>query len=394
MQRWNEKYHDKFKRHSLSGQLREIPFLNKAWMRVKENRGCPGIDNEDISQFENQLDLRLLEIQRLLREKRYEPEPVKRVFIPKPDGRQRPLGIPTVRDRVVQQGLRMLLEPVFEESFLPCSHGYRPGKNAHQAITKASAYIEHGYCWVVDADIDGFFDHVDHTILLDLVNEKVSDGSILRLIESFLKSGVMNGGEFIESVEGTPQGGVISPLLANIYLNHFDRRMGELGFILDRYADDFLIFCKTEEEAIRALDSARGILWNELRLSLSATKTRIVHCSEGFDFLGYHFQKGGKGPKESAIRKFKDNVRFRTRRNQPKKLQQVIGELNPLIRGWGSYFSLSKWKTQFSKLDHWIRTRLRCFKAKHRDRHVIYYVLPGNALEKMGLTTLRSCLSR
>jgi group II intron reverse transcriptase/maturase len=368
--------------------------LSKAWEKVKENNGCPGIDDESVLSFGTQIEMHLLEIKRLLHEKRYEPEPVKRVFIPKGDGRQRPLGIPTIRDRVVQQTLKMILEPIFEESFLSCSHGYRPGKDAHLAIRKASAYIERGYCWIVDADIDGFFDHVDHEILLDLVNEKVSDGSILRLIESFLKAGVMHEGVFTESGEGTPQGGVISPLLANIYLNHFDRRMGEMGFIIDRYADDFLIFCKTEDEAKRALESAKGILSNELKLTLSPNKTRIVHSDTGFDFLGYHFEKGGKGPKEAAILKFKDKVRERTRRTLPMSLLQVIEWLNPLIRGWGAYFSLITRKSHFDELDHWIKVRLRCFKAKHRDKHVIYYTYRGDTLNKLGLISLCASLSR
>jgi group II intron reverse transcriptase/maturase len=159
----------------------------------------------------------------------------------------RPLGIPTVRDRVVQQALKNVLEPIFEEIFLPQSHGYRPNTNAHAAVRKAEAYLEKGYHWVVDADIEGFFDHVDHQILMDLVCEKVSDGRVLSLVESFLKSGVMNEGVFEESVEGTPQGGNLSPLLANIYLNHFDRRMGDYGYLLLRYADDIVIFCKFDE---------------------------------------------------------------------------------------------------------------------------------------------------
>jgi hypothetical protein len=204
----------------------------------------------------------------------------------------------------------------------------------------------------------------------------------------------MHDGVFTGSGEGTPQGGVISPLLANIYLNHFDRRMGEMGYIIDRYADDFLIFCKTEDEAKRALESARGILSNELHLTLSPTKTRIVHYSTGFDFLGYHFKGGGKGPKEAAVFKFKEKIRKRTRRSQPRSLLQVIEELNPLIRGWGAYFSLITRKTLFDELDHWIKVRLRCFKAKHRDKHVIYYTYRGNVLDEMGLVSLRASLSR
>lgn len=260
MKRWNEKYHDKFKRFSLSGQLLDIRNLSKAWTKVRANKGSGGVDGESIASFEAHLEQNLAETLRLLNEKRYQPQPVRRVYIPKSDGRQRPLGIPTIRDRVVQQAIRDILEPIFEEIFLPNSHGYRAGKNAHQAVDKAEAYLNKGYGWVVDADIQGFFDHVDHKILMDLVCEKVADGRILGLVEAVLKSGVMEDGKFTETEEGTPQGGVISPLLANIYLNHFDRRMGEQGYLLLRYADDFLIFCKEEWEAKKALETARQIL--------------------------------------------------------------------------------------------------------------------------------------
>jgi group II intron reverse transcriptase/maturase len=247
MKKWNQQYHDKFKRHTLIFQVWDEKNLERAWKQVKANKGSAGIDDITIEQFEQNLQQNLAEIQRLLKENRYVPKPVKRVFIPKGNGKMRPLGIPTVRDRVVQQALKNVLEPIFEEIFLPQSHGYRPNTNAHAAVRKAEAYLEKGYHWVVDADIEGFFDHVDHQILMDLVCEKVSDGRVLSLVESFLKSGVMNEGVFEESVEGTPQGGNLSPLLANIYLNHFDRRMGDYGYLLLRYADDIVIFCKFDE---------------------------------------------------------------------------------------------------------------------------------------------------
>lgn len=230
MKKWNQRYHDKFKKHSLINQVWDEKNLEKAWKRVKANRGSARIDHISIEVFEQNLSQNIAEIQRLLRENRYTPKPVKRVLIPKDNGKMRKLGIPTVRDRVVQQALKNVLEPIFEEIFIDQSHGYRPNKDAHEAVRKAEAYLEAGYHWVVDADIEGFFDHVGHSILMDLVCEKVSNGRVLSLIESFLVSGIMNEGIFEASTEGTPQGGNLSPLLSNIYLNHFDRRIGELGY--------------------------------------------------------------------------------------------------------------------------------------------------------------------
>ena len=395
MKKWNEKYHDKFKRHSLSGELWDMQNLERAWKKVRANRGSAGIDRESIGHFGAQLEQNLTEIQRLLKQDRYQPQPVKRIYIPKSDGRKRPLGIPTVRDRVVQQAVKNLLEPIFEEVFLPCSHGYRPGRSAHQAIRKAEAYLEKGYHWVVDADIQGFFDHVDHQILMDLVREKVADGRILDLVESFLKSGVMKEGNFVESREGTPQGGVISPLLANIYLNHFDRRMGEEGYLLIRYADDVLIFCKTECEAEKALQMARQILKQELWLTLNPEKTRTIMArKKGVEFLGFRFNGRWCRPNDEAIEKFRDAIRYRTRRQQPKNVCMVIRSINPLILGWGRYFSIGTVNKLYETLDSWLRARIRCFKSKKRNKSVILYTLPYNTLQEMGLVSLTSLITR
>jgi group II intron reverse transcriptase/maturase len=390
MKRWNEKYHDKFKRHSLSGQLWDRRNLDAAWKRVKANKGSGGIDGETIESFEARLEQNLEEIIRLLKERRYEPRPVRRVYIPKPDGRKRPLGIPTIRDRVVQQAVKNILEPIFEEIFLSGSHGYRPGKNAHQAIRKAEGYIQRGYHWVVDADIQGFFDHVDHGIMMDLVREKVADGRILDLVEAFLKSGVMNDGEFEETEEGTPQGGVISPLLANIYLNHFDRRMGEEGHIVLRYADDILMFCKSDWEADKALRAARRILGDELKLNLNPEKTRIVDVREGFaEFLGFRFNDMYLLPTDSAIESYKDAIRHGTRRQQPKNVQMVIADINPIILGWGRYFGYRTAEPPFRRLDGWTRARVRSFKAKRRTGWIIRKALPEER-ELVSLASLRT----
>jgi len=387
MRRWNEKYHDKFKRHSLSGQLMDVRYLDAAWKKVRANWGSGGIDGETIEGFEAKKDARLAEIRMLLKERRYKPQPVRRVYIPKPDGRQRPLGIPTIRDRVVQQTMKDLLEPIFEEIFLEGSHGYRPGKNAHGAMRKVQGYIERGYHWILDADIQGFFDHVNHDILMDLVREKIADGRVLDLLEAFLKCGVMRDAEFEVTEEGTPQGGVISPLLANIYLNHFDRRMGEKGYLLLRYADDFLIFCKTESEAHNAEYAAEKVLDEELKLSLNRDKTRVFDARrKKGNFLGFTFSAKYLAPGEKSIERYKDAIRHKTRRQQPKNVGMVIASINPVIRGWGRYFGCRTSPTPLKMLDAWTRTRVRSFKAKRRGDLVIRRPLP----EESNLVSLMS----
>jgi RNA-directed DNA polymerase len=391
MKKWNQRYHDKFKKHSLVNQIWDEKNLERAWKRVKANRGSAGIDQISLIDFEQNLSQNIAEIQRLLRENRYTPKPVKRVLIPKDNGKMRKLGIPTVRDRVVQQALKNVVEPIFEEIFIDQSHGYRPNKDAHEAVRKAEAYLEAGYHWVVDADIEGFFDHVDHSILMDLVCEKVSDGRVLSLIESFLVSGIMNECIFEASTEGTPQGGNLSPLLSIIYLNHFDRRIGELGYLILRYADDILIFCKYEWEAEDALNRAREILEGELKLKLSSEKTNIVHArKKGVEYLGFHFNGRWRRPKDKAKKKFKAEIKYRTRRQQPRNLEAVIESINPVIRGWGNYFKVGTVKKLFEELDGYIRARLRSFRAKRRTWNIILNTLPKLELEKIGLVSLSS----
>jgi retron-type reverse transcriptase len=359
MKKWNEKYYAKFKKHSLGNQVWDKRNLENAWKQVKANRGSAGVDGVTIEEFERNSQQNLSEIERQLKENCYVPQPVKRVLIPKDNGKMRPLGVPAIKDRVVQQALKNVLEPIFENIFLPQSHGYRPGTDAHAAVRKAEAFINSGYHWLVDADIEGFFDHVDHKILMDLVCEQVSDGRVLSWIESILKSGILNEGVFEESTEGTPQGGNLSPLLANIYLNHFDRRMGDYGYLLLRYADDIIIFCK------------------------------IVHGNvTGVEFLGFHFNGRWKKPKHKAIEKFKSEIKNRTRRQQPISFETLIKLLNPIIRGWWNYFKGCTKKWVFKDLDEYIMERLRGFKAKSRSNKVLWYSLPKSELAQMGLIFL------
>ena len=393
MKKWNQQYHDKFKAFALIHKVWDQKNLEKAWKSVKANRGSAGNDRITIEQFEQNLPQNLAEIKRLLKEKRYEPSPVLRVLIPKDNGKMRKLGIPTVRDRVVQQALKNVLEPIFEEIFLPQSHGYRPNTNAHAAVRKGEAYLERGYHWVVDADIEGFFDHVDHQILMDLVCEKIADGRVLSLIESFLKSGIMNEGIFEESNEGTPQGGNLSPLLSNIYLNHFDRRMGDCGYLLLRYADDIVIFCKFESDAQDALKRAKEILEDELKLKLSPEKTKIINArKKGVEFLGFHFNGRWKRPRDKARKRFREEIKRRTRRQQPKNLEMAIESINPVIRGWGNYFKGGTVKKSFEELDGYIRGRLRSFVAKRRTLKILVFGIHPAEFAKMGLVSLSSML--
>ncbi len=393
MKKWNQQYHDKFKAFALIHKVWDQKNLEAAWKSVKANKGSAGIDNITIEQFEQNLSQNLAEIQRLLRERRYEPSPVLRVLIPKDNGKMRKLGIPTVRDRVVQQALKNVLELIFEEIFLPQSHGYRPNTDAHAAVRKGEAYLEKGYHWVVDADIEGFFDHVDHQIMMDLVCEKIADGRVHSLIEMFLKSGVMNEGIFEESFEGTPQGGNLSPLLSNIYLNHFDRRIGDQGYLHLRYADDIVIFCKFESDAEDALKRAKEILEGELKLKLSPEKTKIIHArKKGVEFLGFHFNGRWRRPRDKARKRFKEEIKHRTRRQQPKNLEMVIESINPIIRGWGNYFKDGTVKKSFGELDGYIRGRLRSFEAKRRNLKILVFGIHPAELAKMGLVSLSSML--
>ena len=380
------------KYHSLYDKVYAMGNLSEAWDRVKENKGAGGVDGESIQQFAKDWERNLAELQRLLKEKRYVPPPVRRHYIPKPDGRMRPLGIPTVRDRIVQQAVKNILEPIFEPQFKDCSYGFRPGRSAHQAAGKLRAYAAAGYRWVVDADIQGFFDNLDHGLLLQFLRERVVDGSVLKLISAWLTAGVMEEGAVRTVVAGTPQGGVISPLLANIYLDQFDRIMEERGYRLIRYADDFVVMCKLERKAKRALEVSKEILEGKLKLTLHPEKTRIVHIRDGFDFLGFQFRGHYQRPRAKTLSSFKERVRRVTRRQQGKNLKQVVKVLNPVIRGWGGYQRRGDVKTLFTELDKWVRMRLRAFKEKkkavrHQNRRI-----PNRWLAKQGLISLTSLL--
>jgi RNA-directed DNA polymerase len=344
--------------------------LGAAWKRVQRNKGAAGIDGQSVEQFAAQAESSLTWLHDGLREGSYRPLSVRRHWIPKPGTKQqRPLGIPAVRDRVVQGALRNVLEPIFERKFVEHSYGFRPKRSCKGALRRVDNLLRQGYTWVVDADIASYFDTIDHSILMDEVRNEVADGRVLALIETFLQQSVMDGLKTWTPEEGTPQGAVISPLLANIHLHPVDIALKRAGFEMVRYADDLVILCRSEAEAQEALK----LLAEEMtrrRLKLHPEKTQLVDATQpgGFDFLGYHFEQGRKTPREKSLKKFKDKIRELTPRKSGHSMEKTITRLNATIRGWFGYFKHSL-KGVVYKLDCWIRGRLRAILLRrHRKR--------------------------
>jgi len=374
----------KNKVHSLIDKVFSRKNLELAWEKGKRNRGSAGIDEVTIAEFEEGKEYYLELLHRKLREGTYRPQPVKRVKIPKSDGGVRKLGIPAVMDRVCQQALVQRMEPIFEPTFADCSFGYRKGRSPHEAMRKVWRELSAGNSWIVDADLRQFFDTMDQERLTDLIAEEISDGRVLQLVRDILRSGVKEGGTWQPTLTGVPQGGVASPLWSNIFLTPFDRRMAEEGFRLTRWADDFVVLCKTREEAQRALTMAEQFLREELGVQLHPQKTRIVHISQGFEFLGYKVKRGRgyrlpahqrRGqptpqnlyavPREKSVKRFQDRVRSLTRRKAPIRLWELMARLNPVIRGWGNFYRKAHVRRLFNRLDRWIERRIYSFLAKH-----------------------------
>lgn len=380
------------KAHSLIGQVHDRRNLVRAWERVRENRGAGGVDRISIDRFEREQGRYLSVLQQRLADGCYRPQPVRRVEIDKPGSTaKRPLGIPSVIDRVCQQALRQILEPIFEPTFSDTSFGFRPERSAHMAMRRIWGQLQAGGRWIVDADIADFFGTISHDRLVSLVAERVADGKVLRLIRQILTAGALRDGVYESTIAGTPQGGVISPLLSNIYLHVFDEQMERAGFQITRYADDWLAVCRTREEAERALASARAVLEEELGLRIHPEKTRIVHVSQGFEFLGYkiglgkglRFKQGGTGlyaiPRQRAIERFKDKVRAVTRRRISVPLEELIRVLNPVIRGWGMYYRRANVRRLFNRLNMWIVRRIWSWRFK-RWRNAGWRTLPEKRL--------------
>lgn len=339
--------------------------LAQAYNRVAANGGAAGVDHQTVQMYERQLSANQEKLATQLQDGSYRPQAVRRVWIDKPGSKEkRPLGIPTVRDRVAQTALRNVLEPIFERDFAEQSYGFRPQRSTKQALRKVVALLKAGYTQVVDADLKNYFDTIPHQPLLKRVEEKVSDGRVLKLLATYLEQGVMEGMASWTPETGTPQGAVISPLLSNIYLDPLDQLLARQGIEMVRYADDFVILCHRETEARQALSCVQA--WTLSNgLSLHPEKTRIVDATKagGFDFLGYHFERGYKWPRAKSIKKMRATIRRKTRRLNGQALSTIIEDVNRTLQGWFEYFKHSH-KTEFTQQDSWIRMRLRSILRK------------------------------
>lgn len=346
--------------YSLYDRLLDRRALARAFERVRRAQGAPGDDGQTIDDFQSRLAEELDRLVNELRTKTYQPQPVRRVTIPKPGGGERHLGIPAVRDRVVQQGLLNILQPIFDPDFHPSSYGYRPGRSCQQAVAKATLFVrQYDRQWVVDMDLSKCFDRLDHDLIIASIRRRVTDGSVLNLVRMFLTSGVMVDSNWEATEVGSPQGGVVSPLIANIYLDAFDQEMKRRGHRIVRYADDILILCRSESAARQAQAVATEILEGDLRLTVNKDKTHLVHASQGVKFLGVEIGLKWTCIQDKKITGFKEKVKQITRRNSPVNLEQVLADLNPVLRGFATYFRMANCKSLFGELSVWIRRRLR-----------------------------------
>ncbi|MCK5022539.1 MAG: group II intron reverse transcriptase/maturase [Candidatus Aenigmarchaeota archaeon] len=384
--------------YSLIDKVYSIPKLAEAFEKVKKNKGSrtSGVDKVSIADFKQNLQSNLYQLSKELKSGEYTPQAVRRVYIDKPDGSKRGLGIPTIRDRVVQQSLLNVLQPIFEPDFHPSSYGYRPKRSAHQAVAKAERFSRYyGLEYVADMDLSKCFDTLDHKLILQSVNQKVSDGKVLNLITKFLTSGVLKGEDFEPTDKGSPQGGIISPLLMNIYLDNFDQYMKHQGIRIVRYADDILIFAPTKSKSGEYMAKAENYLEKELKLEVNRKKSHLTSLDNGIAYLGFVITSFGVVVSEKSIRKFKDKVRKLTPRTKGKSIHYFIGELNKLLQGFSNYYCIGLTKGLFENLMSWIRRRLRMmimkawksWKPLHKQLRRMGY--KGN-FEKISVTRWRN----
>jgi len=381
--------------YSLYDKVWKIENLQRAAQKVAAGKSPKKPDGRRCRRYAEQSAKRLPQLQQMLKEGSYQPEPAQRVWIPKLGSKElRPLGVPPVENRVVEMALRNVLEPIFEHTFAEHSYGFRPGRGAKDALRRVSQLLGAGRGWVVEADLKGYFDSIPQDKMIAAIQEHVSDGAVLELIQRFLKQGVMESGKgWSPTEQGTPQGGVLSPLLANIYLNPLDHQMAGQGWEMVRYADDFIILCQSEAKAQQALQAVRQ--WVEQAgLTLHPTKTRIADASQagGFDFLGYHFERGMRWPREKSLAKFKDAIRQKTKRTRSGSMAQITAETNRTLRGWINYFKHSI-ANIFPDLDGWVRGRLRSIlrkrnKGKGRARGKDHQRWPNAYFAELGLISL------
>jgi RNA-directed DNA polymerase len=355
--------------YSLMDKVWALATLRAAWARVRANGGAAGVDGESIERFAAQSERYLAELSTALRRGEYRAQPVKRVEIPKGDGKTRPLGIPVVKDRIVQTAMKLVIEPIFEATFRSTSYGFRPGRSCHDALREVNRLIEEGYCFVVDADLKSYFDSIPHERLMQRVEERIADGPVLARLRDWLAQDILQGMERWTPSAGTPQGAVISPLLANVYLHPLDELMATLGHRMVRYADDFVVLCKSRAEAEEALAAiSRWVAENGL--SLHPDKTHVGDCRErgsGFEFLGYRFEAGLRFVRKKSLARLKDSIRERTARTRGDSLARIVADLNPRLRGWFGYFKHAHRNT-FAKVDGFVRRRLRAILRKQEKR--------------------------
>lgn len=381
--------------YTLIDKVWTLSVLEAGWARVRRNGGSAGVDRQSIEQFGSRSTEELIKLSEQIRTDRYEPQPTRRVWIPKPgSSEKRPLGIPTVRDRIAETALRMTIEPIFEKKFAECSYGFRPKRGTKDALRKVQAYLDAGHTWVVDVDIQRYFDTIPHQKLMKEIEQEVADRRVLRMIERCLKRGVLETTKSYAALEeGTPQGSVISPLLANIYLHPVDEEMERRGYGIVRYADDCVVLCRTQVEAEQAMGTLRELV-AERELTLHPEKTKLVDATlpGGFDFLGYHFEQGKRYPRKKSLRKLKNAIREQTIRNNGYSLSTIIKRLTAILRGWFEYFKHSR-PFNFERLDMFVRRRLRTILRKRERRRGLgrgwdHRRWPNAYFQQMGLFSM------